>query len=210
MVLLTTLLTGCSVSGGYIPVAPMEMKKEMVTEYNAPTKVYVEAVTGRGSINRSLTYKGKDVPVVFNLDEMSMFVANSISAELTKKGANVNKTAEKTIRVKVLDVNIVYSANYRVDGALEFQLSEGYTGTCNFGSSGVKAYRALGGALQWGVANTLNHTAVRAFLMDEDLPPPSKSPLPEERVEEPEKPIETPEKQTETPAKQDDLKKWIP
>ena len=50
-------------------------------------------------------------------------------------------------------------------GSLEFELSDGYRGSCNFGGTGVKAHRALGGALQWGVANILNHEKVHSFLL---------------------------------------------
>jgi len=166
--LLAVLLAGCTASGGYVPVAPMEMKKKMVNEYDAPTTIYVEPVTGRGTIGKKFISKGKEIAVVLNLDEMSLFVANSLSAELVKKGAVLNRDADKVIRVEVVDANMSYSATYLVEGTVEFHLSDGYVGTCSFNGSGVKAYRALGGALQWGVANIINHNNVRSFLVQKD------------------------------------------
>ena len=97
-----------------------------------------------------------------------MFIANSLSAELVKKGAALEKGSDKVIYVKVVDVNMTYSGNYQVDGMLEFRLSDGTVGSNRFGGSGVKAYRALGGALQWGVANIVNQQEVRSFLEKKD------------------------------------------
>jgi len=167
-ILVSAVLVGCTVSGGYVPVAPIEMKKDMVDEYSISTPIYVEPITGRGSISKKFLHRSKELPVIFNLDEMSMYVANSLSAELVKKGADLNRDAEKVIRIQVLDVNMSYSTNYQVEGTVEFQLSDGYVGSCNFGGTGVKAYRALGGALQWGVANIANHNNVHSFLSDKD------------------------------------------
>jgi hypothetical protein len=167
-ILLITIFMGCTTPGGYVPVVTTDMKKDMLNEFKASTTLYVEPITGQGFVSKKFFYKGNEVPVEFNLDEMSLFVANSLSAELEKKGVNLNRNADKIIRVEVLDVNLSYSTNYSVDGMLEFQLSDGYVGSCSFSGSGVKAYRALGGALQWGVANIINHHNVYSFLLEED------------------------------------------
>ena len=163
-IVLIAVLVGCTATGGYVPVAPIEMKDKMVRDYPAPTAIHVEPITGRGSVGRKFVHQGKELPAVFNLDEMSMYVANSLSAELVKKGATLDIQSERVIRVEVLDVDISYSSTYQVSGTVQFELSDGYVGTCNFGGSGVKAYRALGGALQWGVANIINHNSVQSFL----------------------------------------------
>ena len=189
-VLLVVTLVGCTTSGGYVPVTPIEMKKGMVNDFQAPTPIHVEPIEGRGAISKKFHHKGKIVPALFDLDEMTLFIANSLSAELVKKGATPNIEANKIIRVKVVDVDISYSTNYSVTGSLEFQLSNGYSGSRSFGSTGVKASRALGGALQWGVANVLNHSKVQSFLLEKDtlsqqkFQEPEDEPVVPSRIEE--------------------------
>ena len=66
---------------------------------------------------------------------------------------------------------------------LGFKLSDGYVGSCSFGGTGVKAYRALGGALQWGIANIINHINVQSFLLDQGPQPLQDIPKSEDNPE---------------------------
>ena len=103
-VVLSIVLIGCTATGGYVPVAPIEMKDKMVRDYAASTTIHVEPITGRGSVGRKFVHQGKELPAVFNLDEMSMYVANSLSAEL-EDGAVVLETEEGRVRLPLDQVD---------------------------------------------------------------------------------------------------------